>query len=181
MNYNFSRCPFDPLCKEPMVDAYPKLRTIFSTNCDEIIRYVIMMYDSKSPLIEEERDLNRRKTIAVEMSGIVMPEREEMFEPLHEAIIEYLQFTHDRLWAAAVSTEFRFWEAIRIQLQPIKGSTDKEQLEAAQKKNVLADSIDDCMKRIDAYAKEMSGGDEKVEKKVKKRLSPEEIANGKMS
>lgn len=154
-----------------MVDTYPKLRTIFSTTNDEIIRYVIMMYDSKSPLIEEERDLNRRKAIAIEMSGIVMPDREELFEPLHEAIVEYLQFTHDRLFAAAISTEFRFWEAIRIQLQPIKAGTDKEQLEAAQKKNVLADSIDDCMKRIDAYAKEMSGGDEKVEKKVKKSFT----------
>lgn len=153
-----------------MVDIYPKLRTIFSTTCDEAIRYVIMMYDSKSPIIEAERDLNRRKVIAIEMSGCKADEP-ALEETILEAIIEYLQFTHDRLWAAAVSTEFRFWEAIRIQLQPIKAGTDKEQLEAAQKKNVLADSIDDCMKRIDAYAKEMSGGDEKVEKRVKKSFT----------
>lgn len=153
-----------------MVDAYPKLRTIFSTGNDEIIRYVIMMYDQKSPLLEEERDLNRRRVIAVEMSGC-QAEELAIEEPLHEAIIEYLQFIGVMTWAAACAATYRFWEAIRIQLQPIRGVTDKEQLEAAQKKNVLADSIDDCMKRIDAYAKELAGGDEKVEKKVKKSFA----------
>lgn len=167
---HFEKCAFNPMCKDAMVDVYPKLRTIFTTSDDSVIRYTILMYDPASFLVKDERDWNKRKEIACELT-FVDSDAEDLQETIYEAFIDYLQFINDKKWAAACAVEYRFWEAIKLMLIPIKETGDKGQLEAAQKKNVLAESIDDCMARLETYAKDLAGGDVVLEKRIKKSFS----------
>lgn len=158
-----------------MLDEYPKLCTVFSTSDDGVIRYTIMMYDPGSYLIKEERDWNKRKDIATELT-FLDPNAEDVQDTIYEAFIDYLQYVNDKKFAAACAVEYRFWEAIKLMLIPIKETGDKGQLEAAQKKNVLAESIDDCMARLETYARDLAGGDVVLEKRIRKSfVSPEQM------
>lgn len=176
---HFERCAFNPMCKNPMVDEFQKLRTIFTTSDDAVIRYTIMMYDPASFLVRDERDWNKRRDIACELT-FVDSDAPELQETIYEAFIDYLQYINDKVWAAASAAEMRFWEAIKLTLIPITETGAKGQLEAAQKKAVLAESIDDCIKRIETYAKDLSGGDVVLEKRIKKSfVSPEQMLKNK--
>lgn len=176
---HFERCTFNPMCRKPMIEEYPKLRTIFTTDNDPVIRYTIMMYDPASYLVRDERDLSKRRMVAGELT-FVDSDAEDLQEIIYEAFIDYLQYVNDKTWAAACANEFRFWEAIKLSLIPITETGAKGQLEAAQKKSVLAESIDDCIKRIETYAKDMAGGDPILEKRIKKSfVSPEQMLKNK--
>lgn len=172
---HFERCAFNPLCKKPMIDEYPKLRTIFTTSDDAVIRYTIFMYDPNSFLVKDEREWGKRKMIAEELT-LVGPDDADIQETVYEAIIDYLQYINDKTWAAACSNEFRFWEAVKLSLIPITETGNKGQLEAVQKKTAVAESIDDCIRRIETYAKDLAGGDPVIEKRVKQSfVSPEQM------
>lgn len=176
----FDGCSFNPMTEGKMIDEYTNLLHVFTTNNDNIIRYVIMLYDPKSPLISNENDPEVRRRIAGELSSLVI--QDKLLEIIQESCIEYLQFINSKQWAAICALEYRFWEAISIIMQPIKNGTDKEQLEAAQKKNVLSESIDDGIKKLDNYYKSMAGGDKELENKLVttkkiKRFTPERIGN----
>lgn len=176
----FDACAFNPMVEGKMIDEYTALLHVFTTSNDNIIRYVIMLYDPRSPLISNESDPETRKRQAGGLSSLVI--QDKILDAIQESCIEYLQYINSKQWAAICATEYRFWEAINLIMQPIKGSTDKEQLEAAQKKNVLSESIDDAIKKLDSYYKQMSGGDKELEEqmiKKKKRITPEMIANSK--
>lgn len=162
------------------MDTYSKLLEVFTTSNDAIIRYTIMLYDPKSPLISNESDPEIRKRVAGELSGMII--QKEILPIIQESCIEYLQFINLKTWAAICAIDYFYWEAISLIMQPITGTTDKEQLEAAQKKNVLSDSIDDAIKRLENYYRVMSGGDKELEKKITttkktKRFTPERISD----
>jgi hypothetical protein len=172
---NFSKCQFNPIAEGNMRQLYPKLEEIFETTEDALIRYVILLYDKKSPLLEDERDFNKRRAVAGDLTFFdYEPEDAESQEMITTAIVNYLQFTNDKTFAAAQAIEYKMWEAITQILTPIKGKSSKEELEAAQKKSLLADEIDRDIKRLDSYAREMSGSDTVLEKKVKRSFSSPE-------
>jgi len=187
---DFISCMFNPMVAKPMLQSYPRLSEIVlpewkkESKFDELMRYVIMVYDPKSPLILNERDLNYRKGVAAHLSGLDMNDEDALQQIYNlsnkvvlDLTLKYLmRFVRSREWAAIVATEFKYWEAIKLILIPISGVGDKAQLEAAQKKEVLSDSIDTSMKRIDNYYKTFFGEDEILEKKAKQRITPEGIA-----
>lgn len=189
---DFSGCMFNPMAEQPMMKTYPRLCEIVTpewakiTNFDNIIRYVIATYDPRSPLISNERDLNHRKGVAAEIAGLDTSNEEEIqqvYDFTNKVVLDFtmkylMRFVRSHVWAAIVASEFRYWEAIKLLMVPINGKTDKEQLEAAQKKDVLSESIDTGMRRIENYYKTFFGEDEMLEKKAKTRISAESIAGG---
>lgn len=189
---DFKRCMFNPMVTKPMLKAHPRLAEIVlpdwakQTNFDNIIRYVIMTYDPQSPLISNERDLNYRKGVAADLAGFDTTDEEAMqsiYDCSNKVVLDFIlkylmRFVRSREWGAIVATEYKYWEAIKLLLVPIKGDGDKAQLEAAQKKEVLSDSIDTGIKRIENYYKLFFGEDEKLEKQAKTRITPEGISNG---
>lgn len=188
----FDKCVFNPLTENKMLSVYPKLSEIIEPdwaqdeNLDKLIRFTILVYDLNSPLVSDEKDLTYRKGLAAELAGMddTMYDKEFMEEVytskhayLPHLIFKYLiRFCKSRDWAAICALEFKFWEAVRQSMQPITGKNSKEELEAIQKKAVIADEIDKDLKRIDTYYKTFFGNDSELEVKAKKRITPEQIA-----
>lgn len=167
---DLQKCRFNPLTPKAMLETYPKLKDIFTEPDDAIMRYTILLYDPKSPLLEDYKNLDQRRQVAADM--FIDAELDTLQDQFVLSAVDYLKYINDKIFAAACATEYKFWEAISLIMQPIsRGGSDSDQLQAANKKNVLSDSMDDSIKKLDGYAREMSGGDTVVEKKMKKRFT----------
>lgn len=147
-----------------------------------------MIYDPKSPLVMGERDLNYRKGLAAELAGFDASDEEAMtmiytctYPLLVEYTVKYLmRFVKSKEWAAIAAYEYKFWEAIRLIMQPISTEkSDKEQLDAANKKDVLSISIDQGLQKLEVYYKTFFGDDDELERKAKRRMTPELMAEKK--
>lgn len=190
MNYSekdFSGCIFNPLVKENMLSAYPKLSQIIDKEweqeplLDKIIRFVILVYDHKSAL-RRERDSIRRKNMAYDLAGF---NRNELGEGLPEIINEthelclYItvrflaKFIKDKEYAALCAFEFKYYENILELMTPIKGETNAERLEAAKKKSVISEEIIKDIKVIDDLWHSFFGDKNLVQKVKTKKFIPE--------
>jgi hypothetical protein len=193
MNYkqsDFNNCQFNPLVDQKILEVYPKLAEIvdsewFDDDLDNILRYMIMVYDPKSPLISYERDLNYRKDIAVQLSSITddttaaaVISSTHKYSP--SLIIKYLmRFARSKEWAAICAFESSFWESIKEVIEPISGKNSKEKLESVQKKAAIKEEIEKDIRRLDALYRTFFGEDEELQQKAKRRLSPEMISASK--
>lgn len=187
---DFNNCQFNPLINGDLLEAYPKLGEIVDPewhdeNLDSILRYLIIVYDPKSPLIAYERDLNYRKDIAVQLAKITdetlanaVITSTHSYSP--SLVIKYLmRFARSKEWAAICAFESSFWESIKEVIEPISGKNSKEKLESVQKKAAIKEEIEKDIKRLDQLYRTFFGEDEDLHAKVKRRLTPEMIANGK--
>lgn len=191
---SFEGCLFNPLTDERMIDAYPVVSEIIVPEwaadpwLDSIIRYTVMIYDPKSALVMGERDLNYRKGIAAELAGFDQQDEELInaiyscnYPMLVEYTVKYLmRFVKSKEWAAVAAYEYKFWEAIKLIMQPIStDKSDREQLDAANKKDVLSASIDEGLLKLESYYKTFFGEDDELERKAKRRMTPELMAEKK--
>lgn len=190
MNYKqkeFNNCQFNPLTELAMVNAYPLLSEIIEPEwCDEyldsILRYMIMVYDPKSPLVINERDLNYRKSVAIELAHIDQDIVEAIIHSVHKycpkLIFQFLKrFLRSREWAAIFAIETAYWESIKEVVEPISGKNSREKLDSVQRKSLIKQEIIEDIKRLtDLYSK-FFGDDEELQNKNKRRLTPELIAN----
>lgn len=190
----FNYCVFDPLVEGKILSVYPKLSEIVlpewadDPNIDAILRFIICLYDPKSPLIRDEPDLNYRKGLAADMVDMDIDIRDSVFgfnypvdeetQPfIAELVFQYLRrFGKSKEFAAIAAMEFKFWEQIKQILTPISGKNSKEELEAVQKKSLVAQEIETDMKRLETYYRAFYG-EEELEKRSKKRISPELVSN----
>jgi hypothetical protein len=188
---SFETCDFHPLKDGKMLMEYPILSEIVlpewskDPQLDSLIRYTIMIYDPKSALVIGERDLNYRKGIAAELAGFDVSEISLMdaiytcnYPNQVEYTVRYLmRFVKSKEWAAICAYQYKFWEAIKLIMKPIDmDKSDREQLDAANKKDVLSASIDEGLIKLDSYYKTFFGDDDELEKKAKKRMTPELMA-----
>lgn len=184
---DFEGCTFNPLVDTRMLEAYPKLSEIvlpeWLDECtDQILRYAIMVYDPKSPLIINEKDLNYRKGIAGELAGI---EDETILDSIYNSthsyspdlIIKYLmRFARNKEWAAICAFESSFWESIKEVIEPITGKNSREKLDSVQKKSAIKEEIEKDILRLDKLYRVFCGEDDELQNKTKRRLTPELMA-----
>ncbi len=130
-----------------------------------------------------ERDLNYRKGIAVELLHF---DDELITEAVIKSTHKYsslltvrflVRFARSKEWAAIVAFETAYWESISEVMKPITGKTSREILDAVQKKAAIKDEIEKDIKRLDQLNRVFFGEDEELQK-IKRRLSPEMIASG---
>lgn len=186
---DFNTCQFNPLAEQPILEAFPKLTEIVDPDwhdewLDPILRYMIMVYDPKSPLVANERDLNYRKGIAIELARIDDElVAESVINSTHKyspaLFIKYLmRFARSKEWAAICAFESAYWESIKEVIEPISGKSSREKLDSVQKKAVIKQEIIEDIKRLDALYRTFFGEDDELQNKNKRRLSPELIAGG---
>ena len=187
---DFNLCVFNPLIKGKMVQTYDKLNDIIlpewasEPDLDKIIRYVSLMYDSSSPLIREERDINYRKSIAANLAGFNLDNEkymESIYEFTHPYLVDVLlkfliRFVKSKEFTAIIVIENCFWESTKKLLEPITGEGSKLQLESAQKKASIKAELDNDIARLEKYYAAFFGGDSQLESKAKGRVTPESIA-----
>lgn len=203
----FDKMEFNPLVKEKLATAYPKLAEIFGKTDDRMLRYVLLMYDITSPLKDAYPELSARKTWAATMAGYKENEEIEflksftketktpvyddkgklkyhnksieLHEPLLEAVQKLIIYQNNRLWAMIVTNEQAFYEYQRRVMAEVGGDADKDALSAITVKTKIMESMDDIDKRLDGYYKRLTSGDGELEETLtkRKRLRPEDIAN----
>jgi hypothetical protein len=187
---DFNGCMFNPLTDgENMLSAYERLNEIvlpewLDADTDSIIRFIICVYDPKSPLFLTERDLNYRKGIAAELSGFDMQDSEllnSVYTCTHSYFVELTmrfltRFIKSKEFAAIVIVENCFWESCQKLMEPISGKNSKEELEAVQKKSVIKDELDKDILRLDRYYKAFYGEDLELETRAKSKMTPEAMA-----
>jgi len=186
---SFESCQFNPFHAGKMMGVYPNINEIIlpewsdDPNMDTVIRYTIIVYDPKSPVMIAERDLNYRKGIAMDMLALEDEDfKEALYQCTYPMLVDYTvkylcRFVRSKEWAAICATEFKYWEAIKLIMQPIStDKSDREQLDAANKKDVLSASIEEGLSKIDLYYRRFFGEDEELMNKAKRRLTPELMA-----
>lgn len=185
---DFNNLQFNPLCKEGILEAYPKLKEIIDQeylsepNIDGILRFIILTYDSKSKLALTEKDMNYRKGVAADLAKLPQDEsyRETVyslgFPIVLELTVRYLiRFVRSREWAAIVALEYKFWESLKKMITPINETTANAELQAVQKKAVISEEIDKDIERLEKYYKAFFGDDTLLNVVKEKRWTPESI------
>lgn len=185
---DFKNCQFNPLVDTEILETYPKLGEIIDAEwydeyLDSILRYMIMVYDPKSPLVSYERDLNYRKDTAVLLAKIqdetlaaAVVNSTHTYSP--SLIIKYLmRFARSKEWAAICAFESSFWESIKEVCEPISGKNSREKLDSVQKKAAIKEEIEKDIRRLDQLYRTFFGEDDDLQLKAKRRLTPEMIAN----
>jgi hypothetical protein len=184
---DFNYCQFNPLIEGRILAEYPKLTEVIAPewndeNLEAIMRYIILVYDPKSPLILNERDLNYRKDIGFALAGITDETlMDTVSNSTHvyssELTVKYLmRFARSKEWAAICAFEFSFWESIKEVTKPISGRSSKEILESVQKKAAIKEEIEKDIKRLENLYRTFLGEDEALLIKTRKRLTPELVA-----
>lgn len=187
---DFQSCEFNPFSKLPMLEQHPRIKEIvdaewiseYAASIDNILRFVVIVYDKNSPLRQNERDSLRRKNIAYDLAGFDRLENGEPDEVIvnetHPIIfmvtVRYLaKFIKSKEYAALCAFEFKYYENIMELMTPIVGTTNAERLEAAKKKSVISEEIVKDIKIIDDLWLGFFGEKTLVEKVKAKKFIPE--------
>jgi len=193
MNYkeaSFNACVFNPLVKGKLLSQYPRISEIIDPvwavdpHLDNLLRYIILMYDVNSPLIKDEKDLNYRKGIAANIAGFDMEDQgflDAVYSFTHPFLVELtikflIRFIKSKEFTAIVVVENCFWESVSKLMEPIKGTSSNEILQAVQKKAAIKTEIDNDMARLEKYYRSFYGEDEVLEEKGKRRITAESVA-----
>ena len=187
---DFSNMIFNPFkVKGSLQKKYPKLTMFksFQKAENQMIKYVLYMYDQNTPLKEQFPDLKVRKEQAAILSGYDLAEDSELLQQmsffLSEKLIimvdEFFRKQNNRIWSMIVSNEQTFFEYQTKLLSPVEGDRDKDILQALQIKSKIMDDLNTINDRLDSYYMKLYGEDQQLLKVIKadKRLTPEFIAN----
>ena len=198
---DFKGCIVNPLQKN-LVENNPKLKRIIpdvlyikneegeiqelivsKNEAENILRYIIVMYDPKSPVTRAEKDLMKRKELAATVSGLKDTDDylEQIFSCSHPLIVplavSYLMdFVKSKEWAAICAFESTFWESIKKLMEPINGKDSKAELESVEKKSKIKNEVDADILRLEQYYLKFFGDDKALEEKAKPKLTPEGMA-----
>ncbi len=188
---NFEKCVFNP-CEVDMFVSYPQLSELrsISENIDnKLIKYIVCVYDYRSPIVIDNRELKVRKQVAADFCGydVLKSDLNYLYniEPdyMLQAIDTFLKkFIHSRVWYMICCNEHIFWEYGQRMLKPVankgedgKPMTEKAITEAMALKTDLSKDMADIDERLDASYKRLYG-DERVDKFLSSATTPERIA-----
>lgn len=189
---SFSKCSFNPMIDEKMLETYPSLEEIIDPKwktevlLDRLIRYSIMVYDPKSSLVSENITLSSRKKIALELSLLTGVDKNkldsimacEYGEILPELVVKYLKtFPRSMEWAILTATENKLWETVAIIMSPLKKDEEKDMLGAIMKKEKILEEMEKDIVRVESYYKIVFGDDAGLQEKIRRGpISPQSIA-----
>lgn len=177
--------------KKDILKALPALRRYESfvnyshpedKDKDRLIKYVLLMYDMKSPYIGLYADLQERKeAVATSLGFTIDSDRvDEIFnledEGMLAMILEFMRDQNWMKWQLLCSCEQTFYEYQEVILNPVKNyKTDKDRLGAVQLKSQMMTDCDSIIERIDKYYQDIFGDGEIVEKATGRTSSPESM------
>lgn len=183
----FKNCRFNPFEKD-LLEKYPELKSVQPKckNSENIMRYILFMYDPKSPLIRDIRNIKARKQEAAKLSGFDLEKDTEFLDTLYgftddkilKSTVRFLiEFIHDRVWSMIVSLEQTFYEYNERLLKPVESTDTKEKdmMSTIVLKSKLIQDLKEIHNLLKEYYKEIFEDDELREKIVNK-ITPESMA-----
>jgi hypothetical protein len=186
---SFKNCLFNPLAKN-LTEKYPALLPLLpkGDNGEKILRYILFLYDPKSPLIKDSRNIKTRKQEAARLAGFDLQKDSDFLDDLfafknREAAaktVHFLKdFIHNRTWSMIVSHEQTFYEYNERLLKPVeddKDTKEKDVMSTIVLKSKLVQDLKDIHSTLKEYYKEMFEDDDLRDKVVNNRISPETMA-----
>lgn len=189
---DFSKCLFNP-CTPNIFVTYPqlnKIKDIDSRIDSRLMKYIICVYDYRSPIVVHNRELKIRKQVAAEFCGydFVKEDLKYLFnideDYVLKAIDTFLKsFIHSRIWYMICCNENIFWEYGQRMLKPVgimdeeggKKLSEKDLISAMQAKTKLSEDMAAIDERLDAAYKRLYGN-ESLDKFISGATTPERIA-----
>lgn len=188
---DFDRCLFNPMVDDVFA-AYPqlsKIKSISNSIDDRMMKYIICVYDYRSPIVINNRELKIRKQVAAELCGYNLQQDDLRYlfgietDYVLQAVDTFLKsFIHSRLWYMICCNENIFWEYGQRMLMPVsnndesgKPMTEKAITETMALKTKLSDDMQSIDERLDAAYKRLYGN-EPIEKFLTGGTTPERIA-----
>lgn len=166
----------DFLKKPAVVRIFGKL----PTSEEEIIRYISLLYDQRSPIRVKVSDIVERKHECAELAGIKSGQ-DEIFNLRDKKVIgyinAYIRAQSSKIWAILAANEEVLWQYQQELLNPIENfKDDKGKLQALEIKSKLMNECDSIIRRIESYEAKLFG--DNLEKKDDIiNFTPESIAN----
>jgi len=186
---SFEAMKFNPMCKGDIGDVHPELKPIMAIYGkpmpDLVIRYILMVYDDSSVLVQACREITMRKRTAAELSRLNTMKNEKFFDMVLDCsdtnvvkmIVEYLRvFRKPRLWQMIVANEMLFEEYNARLMQKIKenDADEKKELDALNVKTKIRQEVEAINTSLEAYYMAMFGNDDNLKKRVQSiDFSPE--------
>lgn len=152
---------------------------------DNLIRYIMVLYDKKSPLIRSFTNLEQRKREAAVLAGYdleVDAERvAKLFDftdqDLQNLALYFLEEQNDMWYCNLVSNEQTFYEYQKALLAEVKlVDGDKDKMSTLVIKSKLQDECEKIAERVEKYYTKVYGEGEEKAKAKTKDFSPESIA-----
>lgn len=189
---DFSKCLFNP-CVDDLFKAYPQLNKIKEINGKidgKLMKYIICVYDYRSPVVVHNRELKIRKQVAAEFCGYNLQKDnlKSIFNIEEEYILQAIDtflklFIHSRVWYMICCNENIFWEYGQRMLKPVgindeesgKKMSEKDIIAAMQAKTKLSEDMAAIDERLDAAYKRLYGN-ESMDKFISGATTPERIA-----
>lgn len=146
----------------------------------DVIKYIALIYDSKSPLRLKLPEIKTRKEEAASIAGLPT-KSDDIFDLTHPNMLgyvnAYLRYQSSKIWAVLAANEEVLWQYQQELLTPIVNyKNDKDKLQALEIKSKLMGECDAIIKRIDAYEEKLFG-DNLERKDDVLNFTPESIAN----
>lgn len=188
---DFNKCIFNP-CVVDMFVSYPQLTKILSISDkidNKLMKYIVCVYDYKSPIVINNRELKVRKQVGAEFAGYDI--QKEDLKPIFNIEYDYIlkaidlflkTFIHSRVWYMICCNENIFYEFGQRMLSPVSKSdennkpmTEKAITETMALKTKLSDDMATIDERLDAAYKRLYGG-EHIDKFLSGATTPERMA-----
>jgi len=187
----FSKCLFNP-CVEDMFSTYPQLKKIKEISRlidNKLIKYIVCIYDYRSPIVLHNRELKIRKQVAAEFCGydLLKEDLKPIFNIEQDYVLQAIDtflksFIHSRVWYMICCNENIFWEYGQRMLMPVgnmgeegKKLSEKDLIAAMQAKTKLSEDMAAIDERLDAAYKRLYGS-ESIDKFMSGATTPEKIA-----
>jgi hypothetical protein len=182
---------------EPLASKFPELfrhkqfqKLRAQPNCDDIVRYIVALYDKNSELIHEfQNDLKARKEEAAKDAGFkksngkwpvaVQDIMEIRNQDTNQAILQYLKIQRHNVWMEITITEQELYDYQELRFTPVKKGKktlvdEKLIVESTVKKGALMDACDKRRQKLDALYEEFFGDNvELMELEFEEAITPE--------
>lgn len=151
---------------------------------ENLIKYVFLMYDRRTPMVEFFSQVDERKKNCALLAGYEDVNHVRVLEIMsledevaQEFIYKLIKHQKGMVWSALVTNCELFWQYQRELLIPISISKDdKNKLDGMKVKGALAKEVDIILERINGYTDDLFGEDIALIK-VLSPTSPEQIAD----
>ena len=149
------RCLIDPLQQNigAAVKDIPEfqINKVFNVAIASIIKYVILMYDSESPLWREVRSLPLRKAVSMELSGVERGKDNKFSKPVEDIlegnnkevnsmIMKYIIMQNNTAWSNLCAYENIYY----MELAKVQNGTYDKTVDTIKAIDLLTERINKC-------------------------------------
>jgi hypothetical protein len=172
----------DYMAEIPEMQEIPSWATYDGDHFNELVRFILFLYDKGSSFKDKFKDFDVRKQNAIIEAGAEGLGLEEYPDEVIAMISDFLRYQNDKLWTLICINESVFQEYSEILMTKLdKVNNDKDLITAVTTKEKVREYMDKTRKDLETYLIEFYADDKHIEEKHQKmvRFSPESISKKK--